>query len=223
MNFGDEEIWDEFRWEEFMRRQEKKLDKYLELFYRYSGDPEQERKLAEVMGLADLLNFERGSGEGEAGASSTEVEEDLEGESWKRIAGYKEYDDQRAALERLPAYRLAYDFAAKVSSIVESLSSQSKEDSTVVEFLSQALLAPAKVAAGYAMGIELDVLGGNIASCKRALAASNEAIESLLQLRTRGIVPEDLHIRLVKGAVEARNAIAARVVDLREQFRSGLP
>ncbi|MFQ5797166.1 MAG: hypothetical protein ACE5H0_00570 [Bacteroidota bacterium] len=223
MNVGDNEIWDEFRWEKFLRHQEKKLDKYLELFYKCSGDPDHKRNIAEAMGWSHILGFESEIGEGEEPPYSSEVDEELEGESWKRIAGYEGYDDHHAALDRLPAFRVAYDFALSVNSFVDSLSPEMKEDSTVVEFLSLALLAPAKIADGFEMGTELDALGGNIANCKRALVTSNQVIKALVQLKTQAIVPQRLYSRLVRGAVEARNAIAAHVVDLREQFRSGLP
>ena len=223
MNVGDNEIWDEFRWEEFIRRQEKRLDKYLELFYyKCRGDPNHTRRIAEAMGWSHLLDLENRDEKEQADPYSSELDEELEGESWKRLAGYVEYDDHRAALEQLPAFRIAYDFALSVNTFVDTLSSGMREDSAVVEFLSQALLAPSKIAGGFEMGIELDVLGGNIAHCKRALAASNHVVNALVHLRKRGVVPEHLYNGLVRGAVEARNEIAAHVVDLREQFRSGL-
>ncbi len=223
MNVGDNEIWDEFRWEKFLRQQEKKLDKYLELFYKSTGDPDQKRNIAEAMGWSSLLGFESEIEEGELPPYSSEVDEELEGESWKRVAGYEGYDDHHAALDRLPAFRLAYDFALSVSNFVDSWSPEMKEDSTVVEFLSLSLLAAAKIAGGFEMGTELDVLGGNIAKCKRALVTSNQVIKALMQLKMRGIVHQHLYSGLVRGAVETRNAIAAHIVDLRDQFRSGLP
>ena len=46
---GDREIWDEFRWEEFMREQDRKIDRYMELFYRYQNHPDRDEIIAHEM------------------------------------------------------------------------------------------------------------------------------------------------------------------------------
>ena len=221
MNVGRNEIWDEFRWEEFLRRQEKRLDTYLEIFYKFGGDIAGQTLIAKALGLSEHFDF--GSGFGEEDPYLLEFDEELDGESWKQFTGYEEYDDHRAGLERVPAFRVAHDYALSVNDFVDVLSPNMREDSTVVEFLGQALLAPARVADGYALGTELDLIGGNIAHCKRGLAASNKAVKALRQLRARGLVRELSYRGLVQGAVEARNAIAVHVVDLRERLQSSLP
>ena len=45
----EHEIWDEFRWEEFMKEQDKKVDRYMELFYRYKDDPNRDEIIAKEM------------------------------------------------------------------------------------------------------------------------------------------------------------------------------
>ncbi len=146
MNVGRNEIWDEFRWEEFLRRQEKRLDTYLEIFYKCGGDIAGQTVIAKALGLSEHFDF--GSGFGEEDPYLLEFDEELDGESWKQFTDYEEYDDHRAGLERLPAFRVAQGFALSVNDFVDVLSPNMREDSTVVEFLGQALLAPARVADG---------------------------------------------------------------------------
>jgi len=221
MNLERNEIWDEFQWEEYMRREERMLDRYLELYYRYSGDPEHGKKIAEALGWSEFLDFGRTNEEGVEPYSS-EADEELEGESWKRVTGYEGFDDQGAALQRLGAFVLAQEFALSAGGFVDSLPGEMKEHSSVVEFLSQALIVPSTVAKGFEMGTEMDAVGGNIALCKRALAVSNQVFESLRQLRRSGILQLHHYRAFVREAAEVRNAIALHVVDLRDHSRSGL-
>ena len=60
---SDNEIWDEFKWEEFMKEQDKKLDRYMELFYRYQDDPNCDEIIAREMGWTWLLEHNSEPGE----------------------------------------------------------------------------------------------------------------------------------------------------------------
>ena len=217
--FDENEIWDEFKWEEFMKQQDKKVDRYMELFYRYQDDPNRDEIIAREMGWSWLL--EEDHGEDPPQISS---EEDIEeGEGWKTAAGLD--DDEAFELHQyksLPVYRLSHEFALRAFRFADRLPESVRGDSAVVDFVSNAMIAGAKIAGGTGIGDDPDELGGNIAYCKRGLAASNLALAALHEMNEKHVVEDNEYIGLIKEATEVRNAIALHIVDLREKFRRGV-
>lgn len=222
MNERDE-IWDEFKWEEFMKEQDKKVDRYMELFYRYQNHPDRDQIIAREMGWTWLLD----EGRTQPPGGIEEEDEIEEGEDWKasaRMAGeeFGEIDEY----ENLPVYRRCRDFALRAIKIVDALPDSVREVSAVVDFVSNATIAGAKLAGGSSfgggMGDDADELGANIAYCKRALAASNLAIAALHEMKERRIIRGREFIEVMQEAVEVRNGIAVYILDLREKFRNSL-
>ena len=105
---------------------------------------------------------------------------------------------------------------------VDRLPEESREDSSVVDFVSNAMVAGAKLAGGNGIGDDPEQLGGNIAYCKRGLASANLAIDALREMREKGIVEGSPYLDLVNEATEVRNAIALHILDLREIFGKGV-
>jgi hypothetical protein len=81
---------------------------------------------------------------------------------------------------------------------------------------------PAKVAEGHAIGYERDMLGGNIACVKRALAAANSALQRLYQLKHEPYMARDTYRALYEDTYELRNALGLYVQDLRDRFNLGI-
>ncbi|MBP3192856.1 hypothetical protein [Natronogracilivirga saccharolytica] len=87
--------------------------------------------------------------------------------------------------------------------------------------VSDTLIISSKLAAAYSMGFDLEVLGANIAYCKKALARANEALEHLQRLKDDPLQASeyyDIHRRLF----ELRNNIAIHIQDTRRFFNSQL-
>lgn len=214
----DKEIWDEFQWEEFMKQQDRKVDRYMELFYRYQDDPNRDEIIAREMGWTWLLNQPDPSI-----PRDEEGEEIDEGEDWKASAGMEgdellEYHQYKY----LPVYQTAHAFALRAFRFADQLPESARGDSAVVDFVSNALIAGAKIAGGSGLGDDIEELGGNIAYCKRGLAAANLAIAALHEMQEKHFVEGRAYIDLMKEATEVRDAIALHVVELREKFRRGV-
>jgi hypothetical protein len=212
--YDDDEIWDEFRWEEFMKEQDKKVDRYMELFYRYRDDPNRDEIIAREMGWTWLLE-QRGSERIEDAE-----QDDDDAEAWKQALD-PEKDElfDWEAFEHLPVYQLTHAFALRAFRYVDQLPDATQGDSAVVDFVSNAMIAGAKIAGGTGIGEDRDELGGNIAYCKRGLAAANLTIAALHEMKQKKIIRGRSYIEMVDEATEVRNAIAIHVLDLREKFR----
>lgn len=219
----DDEIWDEFKWEAFLKEQDKKVDRYMELFYRYQDDPNRDEIIAREMGWTWLLEKDE-EDESESGfADEFFDDDDDEGEEWKIAAGIKddlsEFDD----FHKSPLYQKAHAFAVTALRLSDKLPERFRSDSSVVDFISNAAIAGAKIAGGTAIGDEdLNELGCNIAYCKRGLAAANLAIAALREMKGKKIIDGEFYLKLVKEATEIRNGIASYVLELREKFNRGV-
>jgi hypothetical protein len=202
----EKEIWDEFRWEEFMREQDRKLERCMDLFFR-------DHTLSRAIGWRWM------PGPGWSAAPDREDEELDEGEEWKASAGFGENEPFGVAdCEGVPVYLLAQSFALRALRLVDSLPEHARLASAVVDFVSNAMIAPANIAGGTSIGDDREELGGNIAYCKRGLAAANCSIGALREMRQRRIVEGEVFFDLVREAAEVRNAIALHILDLREKF-----
>jgi len=209
----NDEIWDEFQWEEFMKEQDKKVDRFMELFYKFHDHPNRNELIAREMGWTWLLD---------QSARSPEPPESIEeeGEEWKSLSGIEASPD--ADCEYDPVYLKAKEFALRAYRYADHLSESVREDSVVVDFIANAMIASAKIAGGSSMGNGIDELGGNIAYCKRGLAAANLAIAALREMKERKIIDAGASRDLQEEAVEVRNAIALHIINLREKFRFGI-
>jgi|ERR1041385_4093969 hypothetical protein len=215
----ENQIWDEFKWEEFMREQDKKVDRYMELFYRYQDDPNRDEIIAREMGWTWLLNDLKDTD----GTPIQDKEEIEEGEEWKAAAGID--DNEMEELHRykdLPVYQISHDFALRAFRFSDQLPERVGKDSAVVDFVSNAMIASAKIAGGTGIGDDIEELGGNIAYCKRGLAAANLSIAALCEMKEKKIIEDRIYLELLEEATEVRNAIAVHVLELREKFRRGV-
>ncbi|HYQ87351.1 MAG TPA: hypothetical protein VES59_08940 [Bacteroidota bacterium] len=205
----EKEIWDEFRWEEFMREQDRKVERCMDLIFRAHS-------IARAIGWGWMPGPVWGA------APDREDEELDEGEEWKASVGFGENEPFCVGdCAGIPVYLLAQSFALRALRLVDSLPEHARLASAVVDFVSSAMIAPAKIAGGTSIGDDLEELGGNIAYCKRGLAAANCSIAALREMRQRRIVEGEVFFDLTREAAEVRNAIALHILDLREKFRGG--
>jgi hypothetical protein len=218
--FDENEIWDEFRWEEFMKEQDKKVDRYMELFYRYQDHPDRDEIIAREMGWKWLLDERLDDDE-----SLSLDDTNDEGEEWKTSSDIFEDEQSTEELERhshLPVYQKTKELALKAYRFVDELPEAKRQDSAVVDFVANAMIASAKIAGGTGMGNDIDELGANIAYCKRGLDASNLALAALHEMKEKGIITDMSYLSLIREATDVRNTIAIHILDLREKFRRGV-
>ena len=225
-----DEVWDEDDWEDFLRENDRRLDRFMalltEFMNRYPPPPEGSPSDTETAWKRRLEAFMRRHTGFEGSADELpiweeeqdrEEDEDATGEAWK--VGLADFPEQQP-IEELPVYQAARTLADHVTRWSESIPTEAK-DSGFVQFCTHILEIPARLSGGHAVGYERDVLGGNIAYVKRALATANAALEALQRLRDARHMTEPAYRRLYEATYEVRNAVALHVLRLRERFESG--
>lgn len=124
------------------------------------------------------------------------------------------------SIENIAIYTDARDLSADLLVFSDSHSDYMSHPG-FVRLVSDALVISSKLAAAYSMGFDVEVLGANIAYCKKALARANETLEQLQRLKDNPLQTSeyyDIHRRLF----ELRNNIAIHVQDTRSFFNSQL-
>lgn len=143
-----------------------------------------------------------------------------EGEEWKTLSDAYTMSDY-GSIEQLGVYQKAHRFGSAIlhRSAQTQLGEMPAEAREVFnQFVSDVLMVNAKVVAGYALGFEADVLGGNIAFCKKGLAAANRALDTLAALRQLEVFGAIEYRQLHADLFEIRNDLGIYIQDLREQF-----
>ncbi len=241
-NWDSDQPWDEDQWEAFLRENDKRIDRYMELLHDFlkrhprptHEDPE---RLARWKG--DLRRFidEKGWTRDDLALPFLWLDDDHESgvdEAWDNIdealhdAGYAdshladEPDDAPLNdLEHLPIYQQAFALTRRVMDWSDGVPGGVK-GSTLVQFCANVMQVPAKIAEGHAIGYERDMLGGNIACVKRALAAANAALQRLHQLKCEPYMTPGTYRTLYEETYELRNALGLYVQDLRDRFNLGI-
>lgn len=233
----DGEIWDEERWEAFLKEHDRRLDRYMTLLFRFMrefppegeiGTPERhawERDLRRFLidhGMSPDDSLPRMlAGEEEGESDEDEIDDTLFFEAELSYLEQEDGDDELHQISDLPLYRRAQQHAVQVLSWSHSLPAHIK-DSTLVQFCSFITQIPANIAKGHGMGLELDMIGGNIAFSKRALFAANAALRMLPEVRAAGLVDQDRYLTLYEDTFEIRNQIGVYVQELRSRFDLGI-
>lgn len=213
----NQEIWDEYRWEEFFRESDKRTEKYSRLLDKYMDHPDCDRIIAEEMGWAHILD--ENSEIDDPFMDEIQLGEMDEGEEWKRLTGYTltELD----SVENLPIYRKAFKFTVDAINMVNTHLADA-DDASVQIFCRYVTLPSAKIAGGFGLGFEMENLGGNIANCKRGLTAANKMLNALYDIGDKELLERDLYLEYHNRAKEVRDELAVYIVELRERFWLGL-
>lgn len=148
-----------------------------------------------------------------AEASEDELEA-LKADSTFRIDDIEYLDDM------LP-YHLARNFGIKVLGIAQR-NQENRNDAIFNQFIQSSLQISAKLAAGFSFGFDLDVIGGNITYCKKALDNANRALELLHMLKLRPWLKTTEYYELHEELFNVRNEVGMYIQDLRDSFRNTL-
>ncbi len=118
-------------------------------------------------------------------------------------------------------YDEARELAADMLKLAEIVPPD-EQDQKFIELVTHTVNVGSKVAGAFAFGFDLDVLGGNIAYCKKALGYANQVLELLQELKYRPFMRfvdyETLHERMF----DLRNDLGVHIQELREELNEGL-
>lgn len=215
---------DEYQWEEFMQEADKRTDKYIELFEKYQEHPDRDMLIAKEMGWDWLVEALEAEERGEIPESDSEedqlIDETEEGEEWKQIAGYESLDLDD--VKHLPLFQRAFGFGCDAIQLAEGLAYSKEAENCIRAFVEGATVPAAKISGGFAMGFELESLGGNIANCKRGLVAANRCLSALQEMRDKKIIEQENFDKFYRRAKELRDELAVYIRELRERLQRGI-
>lgn len=227
----DDEIWDEDRWEAFLRESDRRMDRRLQLFYRFSADdprPDADDLEGQQQWYERLRNFfvDNGFGADDGFIRLFSPEDPDELPEWLIDDLSTDEDDEpddliEPSLDEIDVYRQSMALSSDVMRWANSLPIDEK-DSTLVHFCAAVTQIPANIAKGHALGLDREMLGGYIACAKRALRSANEGLTTLRDLRSVPYMDAAAYHRLYERLFEVRNAVAIHVLDLRERFDLGI-
>lgn len=218
-NTGSDDIWDEYKWEEFMREADKRTDIYMSLLEEYGDMPDADSIIAKKMGWAHLSDNDDELSDLRDDWTDS-LSSDDEGEAWKKGTPYDSIDT--FDFEKLPVYQKAFDFSLAVFDLRKNELKNTKNEA-LDRLIWNATIPSSKIAGGFGMGFEMESLGGNIANCKRGLTAANNILDAIYELHKKELLPEDTYRHLQEKAKEVRDELAIWIVELRERFRRGIP
>lgn len=231
---GDD-IWDENRWERFLRENDRRVDRYMDLIFgfmvthpRPKEDPEALhawraafRAFLEEKGWRpedSLLPF-LWMDDPEQAIPPEDADESFPGPAWEEDAPEDEASDDDVF--DLPIYRQAFQLTRDVLDWAHGLPAHVK-DGTFVHYCACVTQIPGSLAKGHAMGYDQEMIGGNIACVKRGLRSANAALQCLAELKEKPYLEAGTYRRLCEETFELRNALGLYVQTLRERFDLGI-
>lgn len=241
----DDEPWDENEWERFLRERDQQIDRSMRLLNDFlEKHPRPDDRDAEALAVwkerlrafVDAKGWTPGDMAlpfiwlDEADAEEEEPAQRRPGEEvplgFEDDAPFPEEPLEEAQedfdpVERVPVYRQALDVTGAVIDWSHGLPTHVK-DGTLVQFCALVTQIPAKVAKGHGLGFERDMIGGNIACVKRSLAAANQALGLLAQMKGSAALHRATYQQLYEALFELRNALGLYVQELRAQFDLGI-
>lgn len=224
MGAWEDELWDEARWEAYLRAERSRMHRLLEdyfAFVRQHPYPEPRTSEAIQHWRMRLQAFLRAQGwDEEAIGHVSQLRDELFPE-----APYGEEEDEPFALPEIAAYYALHAQATRLGerilSWADALPGHMK-DSTLVHFCAQVLQVPWHLAQGHLLGYERETLGGNIVCTRDALAAANAALDVLAEMRQAPYMKVTHYFAFYEALYELRNALALHVVRLRARFELGI-
>lgn len=142
-----------------------------------------------------------------------------EGEEWKLLSDDYTLSDY-GSIDNLAVYNQAHSFGAHILMRSAGVVLDDAENRELFNlFVSDVLQISAKITAGYSLGFEVDMLGGNIAYCKRGLQAANRALYTLQLLKKHCVEFGEVEYRQLHADLTSiRNDLGIYIQDLRELF-----
>ncbi len=198
------EVWDEYQWERFLQEQDRNTEKYFSLLEKFVDHPERDELIAREMGWDSC-------------ADDSEIEEiadlmcgqDME-EFGENTADEGEFDKFTTS----PIYEDTLRLHRWINNWIES-DDKVKDHPEAIRFATRSAVCGAKLAAALC-GDDVTEIGMTIAYLKRALKASNDALDAAAKLVEAGILDKRRAAVARRYVFKIRN----RVVDHMSEFRA---
>jgi len=210
---GENEVWDEEKWEKELEKNEELMDKYkdvieenpdkewgdpLDLYYKVHYDLDfdkvsdlQEDEVCEFNEVRSYYEME----EDELGDIEDEIENELNG---------------------IEPYRLAKSFAVKIQKYVrKNFGLANSKGSNIGILLSNSIKIGTDIAGGHGLGYDKRTLCGNIVKCKWSLESTKVCLKILNELIINSGVSEVI-MDLVELAQQLKYSIEFRIEQLRK-------
>ncbi|HEX7071414.1 MAG TPA: hypothetical protein VF190_11435 [Rhodothermales bacterium] len=227
----DEDIWDEHRWEAFLRENDRRVDRYMSDLYQFleknpQPDPRNEDEM--LLWKAQLRSFMEARGwadpelplQDDADSEMEDPPLDLE-DLVSASSFFTDPEDDVDGVHRIPVYNRAVALGTSVLAWANMIPGDVK-DSTLVQFCSHIMQIAANLAKGHGIGYEQDMIGGNIACVKRGLGAANTALSLLHEMQHAPYIDDTMYVRLYEDTFEVRNEVGLYVQELRRRFELGI-
>lgn len=196
-----EEAWDEYQWERFLQEQDRNTERYFSLLEKYVDHPDRDELIAHEMGW-------------EICQDEAEWEEIAEIVCEDEICRLDEDGGEFDAFSRSPIYKDTLRLHRWINNWIES-DERLRDHPEAVRFATRSAVCGAKLAAALC-GDETTELGMTIAYLKRALKASNDALDAAAQLVEAGLLDRRRAGTARRHVFKIRN----RVVDLMSEYRT---
>jgi hypothetical protein len=196
-----EEVWDEYQWEQFLQEQDRNTEKYFALLEKYVDDPDRDEVIAREMGWKFCQD-------------EAEMEEIAEIVCEEEILGMEEEGGEFDRFSRSPIYKDTLKLHRWINNWIES-DEQLRDHPEAVRFATRSAVCGAKLAAALC-GDETAEIGMTIAYLKRALKASNDALDAAAQLVEAGLLDKRRAATARRHVFTIRN----RVVDFMSEYRT---
>ncbi len=208
-----EKIWDEYDWERFLKDQDQKAQRYLELLERYSDHPRRDEIVAEEMGWLEFASEDI-----HVWMSDSSLEEDGEEESALGDRDFQAGLGDCDAFEGHPLYRRVLDLTVWLDEVFARKGDVFAEHPAAVVLSDQICELGAKLAAALS-DADCDEIGMTIAYLKRALHASHCCLEAVLQLHKERLLGRMRVLRLRGFLFEVRDGIVGLMGESRMEWR----
>jgi hypothetical protein len=207
-----ERAWDEYDWERFLRQQDQKTEKYMELLEKYLDDPQRDEIIAREMGWSQLLDAKDWSDEVDA----------LLNEDWRSSDEDTSPDDEQkssptSTFEDHDLYRAAFALTVWIDKLFDQNPSLQNEPAAV-KLATHSALASAKLAAALSDD-DVDEIGMTIAYLKRALKAISVSMEAATRLLSDRLIELAQHAILQQRLFHVRDGIITLMGEYRGEWR----
>ena len=228
--FSDD-IWDEERWESFLRKDDERVARYMSILNRFldehpppkTDDKEVQMEWRETF-RAYLIQYGWQSDDVEFTFFRTESSDSFkDGEEVEETLDFME-DHAEHMFEELsyvPVYIDALALTQNVLDWSDQLPGAIK-DSTLVQFCASVMQVTANIAKGHGMGLEKDMIGGNIACLKRAIKSANTGLVLLTEMKEQAYMDPARYPSLYEEVYELRNSLGIYIQELRALFNRGV-
>src|SRR5579864_3773644 len=210
--FGGERegVWDEYDWERFLRQQDQRTEKYMELLETYIDDPHRDEIIAREMGWTEISTD---------GDWTAEVDALLE-EDWRVEGDESSESTEEKLAERFEdhvLYRAAFALTVWIDKLFDQNAALQNEPAAI-KLATDAALASAKLAAALS-DEDVDELGMTIAYLKRALKAITVSMEAAARLLSEKLVAAAQHAVLQQRLFQVRDGIITLMGEYRGEWR----